>query len=200
MDIICASAVDELLTYNTGKPIILAETGAVEPRHAGPSKYYPLDTAGILLHDILFAPFFSGSAGAGMSWHWESYVHKNNLWYHFKRFNEAIKGINPIEEKFIPVKQETDAVNMYQLKGNSHTLIWIRDKNSNWKSELEQGVAPQYLQGIQLQLDELGIASSTDKVEVYDPWTDTWTTSNRIDNHFPLPDFKRSLIVRINFR
>jgi len=104
MDIIASSAVEELLSYHLGKPVILAETGAVEPNHAGPSKYYPRDTAGILLHDILFAPFFSGSAGAGMSWHWESYVHKNNLWYHFKRFNEVIKGIDPIQEEFVPSK------------------------------------------------------------------------------------------------
>ena len=58
MDIICSSAIEELLSYHPGKPVILAETGAVEPHHAGPSKYYPQDTAGILLHDILFAPFF----------------------------------------------------------------------------------------------------------------------------------------------
>src|SRR5436190_852108 len=117
MDIICSSAIEELLSYHTGKPVILAETGAVEPGHAGPSRYYPLDTAGILLHDILFAPFFSGSAGAGMSWHWESYVHKNNLWYHFKRFNEVIKGIDPIQEAFVPSKVETPAMRVYVLKG-----------------------------------------------------------------------------------
>jgi hypothetical protein len=59
MDIICSSAIEELRSYHASKPIILAETGAVEARHAGPSKLYPLDTAGVLLHDILFAPFFS---------------------------------------------------------------------------------------------------------------------------------------------
>jgi hypothetical protein len=81
MDIICSSAVKDLLAYHFSKPVLLAETGAVEPHHAGPSKYYAKDTAGILLHDILFAPFFTGAAGTGMSWHWESYVHKNNLWF-----------------------------------------------------------------------------------------------------------------------
>ena len=100
MDIICSSAVEELMSYNTGKPVMLAETGAVEPSHAGPSRFYPVDTAGILLHDILFAPFFSGSAGTGMCWHWESYVDKNKLWYHFGRFKEAIKGINPVKKIF----------------------------------------------------------------------------------------------------
>ncbi len=198
MDIICTSAIDELLTYNSGKPVILAETGAVEPRHAGPSKYYPLDTAGILLHDILFAPFFSGSAGAGMSWHWESYVHKNNLWYHFKRFHEAIKDINPIEEKFIPMKVETDAARIYALIGVNNTLLWLRDKNSNWETELEKGVAPQPIQGMQLNLKELGVIAPAGKIEVYDPWKNRWTTIDLKDNLFPLPDFRRSLVVRIN--
>ena len=198
MDIICSSAVEELLSYHTGKPVILAETGAVEPHHAGPSKYYPLDTAGILLHDILFAPFFSGSAGAGMSWHWESYVHKNNLWYHFQRFNEAIKGISPIEEKFLPAKAETIAVRVYLLKGKKTNLIWLRDKMNNWESELQKGIAPETLNGIQLNLRELGLMASPGKIEVYDPWKNSWTRVEKANHPFILPDFKRSIVIRLS--
>jgi hypothetical protein len=200
MDIISSSAIEELLSYNSGKPVILAETGAVEPRHAGPSKYYPLDTAGILLHDILFAPFFSGSAGAGMSWHWESYVHKNNLWYHFKRFHEAIKDINPIEENFMTAKNETDAVRVYVLKGEKNSLIWLRDKNSNWESELEKGIVPEILHEIQLNLHDLGIKDSLEKIEIYDPWKNVWTSVEKIDPVFSLPDFKRSIVVRVSLK
>ena len=198
MDIICSSAVEELLSYHTGKPVILAETGAVEPHHAGPSKYYPLDTAGILLHDILFAPFFSGSAGAGMSWHWESYVHKNNLWYHFRRFNEATKGINPIEEKFMPAKAETNAVRIYLLKGKTTTLLWLRDKMNNWKSELQKGIAPATLHGIQLNFRELGIIASPGKIEVYDPWKNSWTRVEKANPTFIVPDFRRSIVIRLS--
>ena len=200
MDIICSSAIEELLTYHSGKPVILAETGAVEPRHAGPSKYYPLDTAGILLHDILFAPFFSGSAGAGMSWHWESYVHKNNLWYHFQRFSEAIKGINPIEENFIPSKKENDALRIYSLKGKNTNLIWLRDKSNNWESELEQRIAPQKIHGVQLDLTALGITTTSEQIEAYDPWKNEWTTIEKTGAAFTLPDFKRSLVVRVSAR
>jgi hypothetical protein len=198
MDIICSSAVAELLSYNLGKPVILAETGAVEPHHAGPSKYYPRDSAGILLHDILFAPFFSGSAGAGMSWHWESYVHKNNLWYHFKRFNEAIRGINPIKEEFIPSQAETNALRIYVLKGKATTLFWLRDKMNNWESELEKRIPPQTLHGILLNPEELGITGLLKKIDVYDPWRDSWTTVESQGSNFTLPDFKRSIVVRIN--
>ena len=104
MDIICSSAVEELLSYNTGKPVMLAETGAVEPSHSGPSKFYPIDTAGILLHDILFAPFFSGSAGCGMCWHWESYVDRNNLWYHFGQIQRDCERHKSVHGKICSFK------------------------------------------------------------------------------------------------
>ncbi len=197
MDIIASSAVEELLSYHLGKPVILAETGAVEPNHAGPSKYYPRDTAGILLHDILFAPFFSGSAGAGMSWHWESYVHKNNLWYHFKRFNEVIKGIDPIQEEFVPSKTENQSVRIYVVKGKKTTLLWLRDKMNNWESELGKGISPQTLHGIQLSPEELGITGIVKIIDVYDPWQDSWTSIESRGSDFTLPDFKRSIVVRI---
>ncbi len=197
MDLIASSAVDELVTYQTGKPLILAETGAVEPRHTGPSKYYPRDTAGTLLHDILFAPFFSGSAGAGMAWHWESYVHKNNLWYHFGRFQEAIKGIDPIEEGFVPVRTETHAVRIYHLKGKKTSLFWIRDKSSHWESELEKGILPQSRKGIRLTPNETGLPRRARTIEVYDPWKNQWSVVKKKGTGFTLPDFKRSLVVRV---
>jgi hypothetical protein len=200
MDIICSSAVERLRTYNTGKPVILAETGAVEPGHSGPSKYYTADTAGILLHDILFAPFFSGAAGAGMSWHWDSYVDKNNLWYHFKRFSEAVKGINPIKEKFDVSKSETDNFRVYILDGEETTLIWLRDKNSSWQSELRDGQPPIEISDVQLDLEKAGIMEHSGKVSIYDPWKDKWEIGKAKNGKVLLPGFKRSLVVKITTR
>lgn len=197
MDIICSSAVEELKSYNTGKPVILAETGAVEPHHSGPSKYYQVDTAGIILHDILFAPFFSGSAGAGMSWHWDTYVDKNNLWYHFGRFSEAIKGINPIEERFVVSKSETDDFRVYQLLGRKTIIIWLRDKNNTWESELRDDQPPLIKSGIKLDLSKTGFSGSFTDVALYDPWQDKWQNANSDGLKLLLPDFKRSLVIRI---
>lgn len=197
MDVICASAVEEIRSYSPGKPVMLAETGAVEPGHAGPSKFYPLDTAGILLHDILFAPFFTGSAGCGMCWHWESYVDKNNLWYHFGRFSEAIKGINPIEEAFIPSKSESDSLRIYMLAGRNTTLIWLRDMRDTWQSELRDGHPPMINTGIRLDLKALGISNVPSQADVYDPWINKWVNRIPEDMNLSLPDFKRSLVVRI---
>jgi hypothetical protein len=198
MDIICSSAVEEILSYNTGKPVMLAETGAVEPGHSGPSKLYPIDTAGILLHDILFAPFFSGSAGCGMCWHWESYVDRNNLWYHFGRFSESVKGINPVTEKFTPSRVEIGNLRIYQLKGKNTILLWLRDKRNSWQSELRDGQPPLANDGVKIDLASLGIGDSFKHFETYDPWQNKWENKMPEENKLSLPDFKRSLVVRIS--
>jgi hypothetical protein len=197
MDIICSSAVEELISYKTGKPVILAETGAVESKHSGPSRYYSVDTAGILLHDILFAPFFSGAAAPGMSWHWEAYVDKNNLWYHFKRFSETVKDIDPVEERFIPSKSETGDLKIYQLTGRNTILLWVRDKRNTWESELRDGQSPLTISGIKLDLKRLGISESSHEITVYDPWLDKWENAGSDGKMISLPDFKRSLVIRI---
>lgn len=196
MDMICASAANDLRAYHAGKPILVAETGAVEPNHAGPSKYYPRDTAGILLHDILFAPFFSGAAGTGMSWHWESYVHKNNLWYHFGRFNEAIKGVDPVKEKFVPGFTETEAFRVYTLKGDHTALVWIRDKKSDWQSELDKGSSAPDIRNASVRVKLLkGIKSA----DVYDPWKNVHTEVSVRKSALTLPDFRRSVVVRVRY-
>jgi hypothetical protein len=186
-----------VISFKPGKPVILAETGAVEPNHSGPSKFYPVDTAGILLHDILFAPFFSGSAGAGMSWHWDSYVDRNNLWFHYNRFNEIVKNINPVTEKFIPTKSETNILRVYKLDGQKTTLIWLRDKSNSWESELRDRQSPMTISGLKLDLKESGINGPIGEVSVYDPWQDKWADLIPEEHKITLPDFKRSLVVRI---
>ena len=198
MDVICSSAIRDLQSYHSSKPVILAETGAVEPNHAGPSKYYPKDTAGILLHDILFAPFFAGSAAPGMSWHWESYVHRNNLWFHYGRFTEAIKGIDPVRESLTPTFKESDSLRFYILNGKNTTLVWIRDKNSNWKTELENNLPPALIRDA-VFADEKNKKRKQKTVDVYDPWANKHTSINTLSKGVRLPPFKRSVVVRISY-
>ncbi len=197
MDIICSSAIEELLSYNLYKPSILAETGGVEPRHTGPIRYYEVDTAGILLHDVLFAPFFSGSAGTGLNWHWNAYVHPNDLWHHFGRFAAVVEGINPIEEGFLPEKYETEDLRIYVLKGADTDLIWCRDKNNTWRTELDQRIAPRELDEIKLNLSALNMNGPFSQVEIYDPWKDNWSPGDIRDNEIDLPPFKRSIVLRL---
>jgi hypothetical protein len=196
MDIIASSAIDELLSYNLDKPSILAETGGVEPRHTGPIRYYKVDTAGMILHDVLFAPFFAGSAGAGMNWHWNAYVDPNNLWYHFGRFDAVVKGIDPVRANFRPGKKDTDLFRIYILRGANTTLLWIRDKHNTWRSELEDGIPPETIHGIYLEQEMLEIDPDA-RITAYDPWKDRWSETEMEGGRIPLPDFSRSLVLKI---
>lgn len=198
MDSLCADAVRVLLAYNEPKPALLAEGGAVKPNHSGPSALYPLDTQGVLLHDVLFAPFFTGAAGPGHSWHWDHYIDKNNLWYHFKRFANAVRDINPIEEQFIPKRARIDNLNAYILEGNKHSLIWLRDVRNNWQSELIDKAEPEIIAAQQLELARIASDEKVRKISAYNPWTDE---NIRIDNQaiISLPPFSRSLVIRITY-
>ena len=165
----------------------------MEPRHTGPFKYYKADKDGILLHDILFAPFFSGSAGTGQIWHWDSYVAANNLWWHFGRFAEAVKGLNPPEEHFESRLIERPGVRIYLLAGRKTSLAWIRDANSDWRTELEQGVRPSPVKGLTIDLQNKLAAK---QVDAYDPWSGQWRKAQVKGSSVAVPEFTRSLVLK----
>jgi len=197
VDVLAAEAVRELRAFGVRKPILLAESGAVEPRHTGPFKLYEKDTAGIILHDVLFAPFFAGAAGPGHCWHWGVYVDRMNLWHHFARFAEVVKGLDPPAESFQPVELTHPRLRILGLKGRNTLLAWCRDRENTWRSELAEGHEPQQIRGASLDLDQQVDWLDTATLEAYDPWTDKWTTVTVNGNSLALPDFSRSIVLRI---
>lgn len=197
MDTLAAQAAQDLLSFSLQKPVLVAEIGAVEANHAAPSNLYPKDKLGVLLHDLLFAPFFSGAAGPGHSWHWDSYVEKNNLWWHFGRFASAIKGFDPIAQKAVPFTgQLPGQVNFYGLKGKTKTLIWIRDAVTTWKTELIEEKPARLVKNQKLLLKDMSIK----KVWFYDPWKNSWTEGKVSGRIVSLPTFPRSLVVRLELK
>ena len=186
MDILAADAVRELIDRRPDKPAVLAEVGAVKANHTGPSELYEKDKLGTLLHDAIFAPFFAGGAGCGQPWHWDhQYIDGNDLWWHFARFAEAIKGIDPAREHFRPFRTETRRLRIWGLRGEYSTLLWCRDKASTWESELVRDVPPMTISGEKIPVKE--------NFHCYMPWEDRWTD---VGNGLPLPDFKRSIVLR----
>lgn len=198
MDILASSAIEELQAFNLNKPLLLGESGAVEPHHAGPSVLYEKDKHGTILHDVLFAPFFSGSAGPGHIWHWDYYLEKHNLWYQYSRFAESIKGLNPIQEGFIPVKLPSQDLRIYGLNGKNTFTAWCRDVQSDWQTELVEGKTPPIISGATVVLpNEIELQNDASAM-VYDPWKNKWQKVNIEQHKIQLPDFSRSLIIRIN--
>ena len=186
MDVIAASAVRELLDRSP-KPAVVAEIGAVQANHAGPFPYYPFDKEGTLLHDAVFAAFFAGSAGCGQFWHWDhQYIDGNNLWWHFKRFAKAIEGIDPVAEEMKPFYTESRRLRMYGLRGKKTSIVWCRDKASDWRSELVEGNRAQVL-------TEMIVPFRTCELDCYLPWED-----RRVTVKAPkLPPFRRAIVVRV---
>ena len=178
------------------KPVVVNEIGAVEANHAGPSKMYPVDTAGVLIHDMIFAPFFCGAAGTGGMWHWDSYIQRQNLWYHYQRFQNAIKGIDPVKERFTPYTFQHQGVRSYGLRGKGQTIIWCRNGEDNWKTELQQGIPAKVKTGYSLDLAQTG-RNNARNARIYDPWKDTWVTVPVSGNRIQVPPFLRSVIISI---
>lgn len=200
VDVLAADAVGELLAFGVRKPVLLAESGGVEPSHSGPLKLYEKDTAGIVLHDVLFAPFFAGAAGSGQIWHWDVYVDRMNLWHHFSRFAEAIEGLDPPAENFRPVRIDHPRLRVLALNGSRTLLAWCRDGQDTWQTELAEGRPPEVLraQSIEIPLppDQLAVATVT----FYDPWTQKRGELTVQGNRVELPEFSRSIVVRVQRR
>jgi len=199
VDILAADAVREMQAFTQDKPILLAESGAVEPSHSGPFKLYKKDRAGIILHNIIFAPFFSGAAGTGQNWHWDQYVAPMNLWFQFGRFAEAIKGIDPPAENFEPIEIDHPRLRIYALRGKHTLLAWCRDKQNTWKTELAEGKTPVVVNNAIISLPDSDKDSKNANVSFYDPWENKWVQGNADDNSISLPDFTRSLVVKIRY-
>jgi len=183
-------------SHVSNKPIIINEIGAVEANHAGPSHLYPLDTAGVLIHDMIFAPFFCGAAGCGSMWHWDSYVMRQNLWYHYKRFENCIQGIDPVAERFISFTINKNGVRCYGLKGLAKTIIWCRDTSNNWNTELLQQIPATSKNNFSLSISEISNKNFT-SAKIYDPWKNVWTILKIKNGQVKFPTFLRSVILII---
>jgi hypothetical protein len=196
VDVLAVDAIRTLQGMNPGRPIMLAESGAVEPQHTGPFKLYAKDQTGILLHDVLFAPFFVGAAGAGQCWHWDQYVDKNNLWRQFRGFSDVVAGIDPAAESFEPRMLAHPRLRVYVLQGKQTTLVWCRDSENTWKSELADGRTPDRLSDVTVSLADV-ISLQGRRIETYDPWTNVWAEAQADGNTVHLPTFSRSIVIRV---
>ncbi|MBM4155184.1 MAG: hypothetical protein FJ221_09170 [Lentisphaerae bacterium] len=198
MDVLAADATSELLAFDPRRPVVLAEGGAVEPNHTGPFRLYAKDRDGVLLHDVLFAPFFAGAAGAGQCWHWHPYIDSNGLWWQFGRFARAVAGLDPAAEGFRPAAVATNGpLRVHALDGKRTLLLWCRDGRSDWRSDLEQGREPEAVSGAALDLAGLLRGRAAGRATAYDPWRDASETAEVAGGRVVLPAFRRSIVVRV---
>lgn len=152
------------------RPIMLAETGAVNDRHTGPFRYYRADNRGILFYDTTFPAFFAGAAGTGQIWHWDHYVDGKDLWQEFRPFADLVDGIALDAEGFKPIDLSTDRAWILGLLGKEHILLWVRNRADSWHAVLRDEVEPAPLAPQDLDLAPLGVTGGA--VERFSPWHD----------------------------
>ena len=134
-------------TRRPDRPILLAETGAVNDRHTGPFRYYRMDNRGIIFHDTTFPAFFAGAGGSGHNWFWDSYVDQKNLWGQLKPFADLLKGVALDQEGFEILDVSNADAWCLALKGKHTLLAWVRSRADSWHAVLRDEIQPPlYLQ------------------------------------------------------
>lgn len=180
------------------RPILLAETGAVNDCHSGPFRYYRADHDGLIFHDTTYPAFFAGAAGSGHIWHWDVYVDQKNLWYGFRALAEAVKGVAVDREAFAALDVSTPEAWVLALRGRTVSLLWLRHKADRWDAVLRDSRAAPPVR-MTLDLNATGIAGTT--AELFRPWpTDGAGEAAIQGTRLSLPPFRHGLVVRIGTR
>lgn len=179
------------------RPVLLAETGAVNDCHTGPFRYYRADHEGILLHDTTYPAFFAGAAGSGHIWHWDCYVDQKNLWHSFRAMAEALVGVAVDQEHFSSCDLSTPQYWCWLLRGQTVSLAWVRNRADRWDMVLREDQQVAFLEGTVIDLGAAQVR--TQRVQLFRPWSDDGQGEARVvGSSVHLPPFRHGLLLRIN--
>ena len=89
---------------------------------------------------------------------------------------------------------------VYALKGKHTLLVWCRDSQNDWRSELADGKAPETLDGVKVDLSEAMSGIKPASARTYDPWKNKWSSARLSSNSMTLPSFSRSVVIRLGVR
>jgi hypothetical protein len=182
-------------TRRPDKPVILAETGAVNDCHTGPFRYYRMDNRGVIFHDTTYPAFFAGAAGTGQAWFWAEYVDFKNLWGNFKPFADLVAGIQLDAENFQLLDLSCENTWILGLKGNQHLLLWLRNKADRWDHVLRDELETPLIEPIKLPLAALGEYAGS--VQLLSPFQEPLGNAVLTDRQLTLPAFRYALLVRM---
>jgi hypothetical protein len=106
-----------------GKPFFFGEQGI--------DNGFDLDSEGRRFHEALWSTALSGAAGAGMSWWWNNYIDKHDLYRHYAGVSKFIKGVDWPAHAWKPVKISRPSLpctlRVYGLAAPDRALVWIHD-------------------------------------------------------------------------
>jgi len=177
------------------RPVLLAETGAVNDGHSGSFRYYRADHRGIIFHDTTYPAFFAGAAGTGHIWHWDGYVDNKNLWGAYRPFADLVAGVKLDEEQFRPFDLSSDTIWAFGLTGKEHVLLWVRNRADSWYRVLRDGQEPGILRGQRIDLGKVGVQSG--EATTLFPWREESGRARLTGGALELPPFRYGVLVRV---
>ena len=141
------------------RPMLLAETGAVNNCHSAEFKYYSADDRGIIFVDTVYTPLFVGSAGCGNVWHWDRrYVESKSLYGYFEPLSALVRGVDFASENFEPIDESNDEAYILMLKGRTTTLGFVRSRSDSWMNTLRDMKEPEEIDcDIQIYRDDIEV-------------------------------------------
>ena len=78
-------------------------------------------------------------------------------------------------------------------------MAWCRDAKNDWHTELEQGIPPETLDNISLDISKYLGTKKAKSIKAYDPWNAIWTECGLKEGKIALPQFTRSIAVKVEY-
>lgn len=180
----------------TGKPVYLAETGAVNDCHSGPFRYYSYDNEGMIFVDCVYAPLFLGCFGVGNIWHWDSrYVAGKNLYSYYKPIQKLVQGVEFDKENFLPIDLSNEDFYCFVLKGKTQYLAFIKNKWFNWKNILRDSKRPK-AQSAEIDFKDID-ANNLEEVKI---WANERGRVALNDNKIQIFSLSRGVLLKGNIK
>ncbi|MBU4459414.1 MAG: DUF5060 domain-containing protein [Verrucomicrobia bacterium] len=87
------------MTSRYRKPFLLTEYGV--GHHGG---WVPEDPTGIIVHNGLWGPLMSGSAGTGMPWGWNDWIDRQDMYRYWKPVADLVAGVPFAHREWRPLQ------------------------------------------------------------------------------------------------
>ena len=138
------------------RPILLAETGAVNDCHTGLFRFCSADHLGLILTDEVYSPFFFESAGCGHIWHWNCYVEPNNLWRYYRPFAKLVEGEALDTQNLRARDASNEKAFLLLLEGDGVVYGYARNRSDSWYRTLRDQLPPEPVASLKVELPFAG--------------------------------------------
>lgn len=118
------------------------------------------------LHQAIWSGAFTGAAGTGMTWWWES-IHTGNLYHHWSALSAFMKGTGMGRGDLQPARFEdvSGSVAPFGVAAHDEVFVWLLDKACDWPDGAEKADPPAL---IDANLALTGIDDGTWSVQWWD--------------------------------